>query len=70
MSAHYARVSGDMGTSLPPLPLERNRDQISAWLGQVPAPVAIEIYATTEGIKSVCMLLQGKLKVQQVHGLR
>ena len=36
---------------LPPLPLERNRDQISAWLGQVPAPVAIEIYATTEGIK-------------------
>ena len=36
---------------LPPVPLERNREQISAWLGQVPAPVAIEIYASVEGIK-------------------
>lgn len=36
---------------LPPVPLERNRDQISAWLSQAPAPSAIEIYATTEGIK-------------------
>jgi len=36
---------------LPPIPLQRNRDQISAWLSQAPSPVAIEIYATTEGIK-------------------
>ena len=36
---------------LPPVPLERNRDQISAWLSQLPAPVAIEIFTTTDGIK-------------------
>jgi len=36
---------------LPPIPLPRNREQISAWLGQLPAPVAIEIFTTTDGIK-------------------
>ena len=36
---------------LPPVPLQRNREQISAWLGQLPAPVAIEIFTTTNGIK-------------------
>ena len=36
---------------LPPIPLPRNREQISAWLSQLPAPVAIEIFTTTEGIK-------------------
>ena len=36
---------------LPPVPLQRNRDQISAWLSQIPAPIAIELYATTDGIK-------------------
>jgi hypothetical protein len=35
----------------PPVPLLKNRDQISAWLSQVPAPIAIEIFATTDGIK-------------------
>lgn len=36
---------------LPPVPLPRNREQISAWLGQLPEPAAIEIFTTTEGIK-------------------
>jgi hypothetical protein len=33
------------------VPLLRSREQISAWLSQIPDPVAIEIHATTDGIK-------------------
>jgi hypothetical protein len=36
---------------LPPIPLQKNRDQISAWLSQLPPPIAIEIYASAAGIK-------------------
>ncbi len=36
---------------LPPLPLPKNREQIASWIGQLPFPVAIDILATSSGLR-------------------
>jgi len=47
---------------LPPVPLERNRDQIAAWLSQNPEPIALEIFASSDGIRIRLLAPPGKVQ--------